>query len=320
MNRLIIKMNSKNFGISAIPKYENLSESEIFQEICDYQKIIFESISNNENFKSTIWTNNNIGQEILLRSKLHSINTLVSLDINDIDSYIKNKMNIYCEHNINEAWGLDNTVDISRNLPESKHNENCNQKDLFSYFNNVVITLKNFHSLDTFETLKIINQIREIMIHNTVGNPDINPKSPIDSNIYIHLFIYEKNISNKKTLENLIRSVTKLQNYDIQPDGWIIDYPKSQIGLEIFNAQTIIDGRKNSEILVKFNQSDIMNVTKTQNGNFDRMGFVIEEEYFSKDLENYSINKNNKSETIKIISEKLLSINQVISNLNPSLI
>ena len=33
-----------------------------------------------------------------------------------------------------------------------------------------------------------------------------------------------------------------------------------------------------------------------------------------------SINKNNKSETIKIISEKLLSINQVISNLNPSLI
>ena len=50
------------------------------------------------------------------------------------------------------------------------------------------------------------------------------------------------------------------------------------------------------------------------------MGFVIEEEYFSKDLENYSINKNNKSETIKIISEKLLSINQVISNLNPSLI
>ena len=63
-----------------------------------------------------------------------------------------------------------------------------------------------------------------------------------------------------------------------------------------------------------------MNVTKTQNGNFDRMGFVIEEEYFSKDLENYSINKNNKSETIKIISEKLLSINQVISNLNPSLI
>ena len=82
-------MNSKNFGLSTIPKYENLSESEIFQEISDYQKIIFESISNNENFKPTIWTNNNIGQEILLRSKLHSINTLVSLDINDIDSYIK---------------------------------------------------------------------------------------------------------------------------------------------------------------------------------------------------------------------------------------
>ena len=313
-------MNSKNFGLSAIPKYENLSESEIFQEISDYQKIIFESISNNENLKSTIWTNNNIGQEILLRSKLHSINTLVSLDINDIDSYIKNKMNINSEHNINEAWGLDNTVDISRNLPESKHNENCNQKDLFSYFNNVVITLKNFHSLDTFETLKTINQIREIIIHNTVGNPDINPKSPIDSNIYIHLLIYEKNISNKKTLENLIRSVTKLQNYDIQPDGWIIDYPKSQIGLEIFNAQTTIDGRKNSEILVAFNQSDIMKVIENQNGNFDRMGFVIEEEYFSKDLENYSINKNNKSETIKIISEKLLSIHHFISNLNPSLI
>lgn len=320
MNRLIIKMNSKNFGLSAIPKYKNLSESKIFQEISDYQKIIFESISNNENLKSTIWTNNNIGQEILLRSKLHSINTLVSLDINDIDSYIKNKMNIYCEHNINQAWGLDSTADISKNSSESKHNENCNQKDLFSYFNNVVFTLKNFHSLDTFETLKTINQIREIIIHNTVGNPDINPKSPIDSNIYIHLLIYEKNISNKKTLENLIRSVTKLQNYDIQPDGWIIDYPKSQIGLEIFNAQTTIDGRKNSEILVAFNQSDIMKVIENQNGNFDRMGFVIEEEYFSKDLENYSINKNNKSETIKIISEKLLSIHHFISNLNPSLI
>ena len=47
-------MNSKNFGLSAIPKYENLSESEISQEISDYQKIIFESISNNENLKSTI--------------------------------------------------------------------------------------------------------------------------------------------------------------------------------------------------------------------------------------------------------------------------
>ena len=300
MTKFTLRIDSENFGLESIYDISKKNENEIFEILANYKKIIYESalLSISKGIKVedfTIWSNNAIGQEILLRCKSKSINTLVSVNQKGIKDYINKKINKLCKHN---------PFDHQKDTPCTCNNNNIN------HFNKIVLTIKNIDNLNGNQTEQNLMEIKNFCKKNQIENPKIQNKSPLNSKIYIYLNKLSENIEEKKYAEDLIKSLVNLQDFGIEPDGWIIDNLYSNTSLDIFIAQSRIDDRTQPEILINLNKDNLV-INNSLKININ--GIIIDEKNFLDEIINYGSKKINKIETIQSISEKILQIYQITS-------